>query len=170
MILPMKARDKTPSPTSGQQDRGKAIASGSKKRNTRSHSRGLPSKKVLRLGETSRTLATARPRQTRILLSNRESSPIEADEEDTKREDAPQQASFRVPTLAVIVPSSPEHVHSDEQRLDLFLSQAKQVYLSGGKVPLNGGTSSKDVAAGPEVGAAKDYIAPRLPFGGQAKD
>ncbi|MED6151867.1 hypothetical protein PIB30_086497 [Stylosanthes scabra] len=157
MILPTKTRDKTPSPTSGQQDRGKAIASGSKKRNTRSHSRGLPLKKVLRLGETSRTPATARvlrPRQTRTHFSNRESSPIEADEEDTEGEDAPRQASFRTPTLAVTAPSSPEHVHSDEQSLDLFLSQAEQVYTSGGKVSLNGGTSSKDVAAEPEVGNA----------------
>ncbi|MED6137054.1 hypothetical protein PIB30_061358 [Stylosanthes scabra] len=157
MILPTKTRDKTSSPTSGrQQDRGKAIASGSKKRNTRSHSRGLPSKKVLRLGETSRTPATARvlrPRQARTPFSNKESSPIEADEEDTEGEDVLPQTLFRTPTLAVAAPSSPEHAHFEprEQSLDLFLSQDKQVYSSGGKVPLSRGTGSKDTASEPEV-------------------
>ncbi|MED6212445.1 hypothetical protein PIB30_083428 [Stylosanthes scabra] len=39
-------------------------------------------------------------------------------------------------------------------RVWIFSSQAKQVYSSGGKVPLNRGTSSKDAAAEPEVGNA----------------
>ncbi|MED6138616.1 hypothetical protein PIB30_075954 [Stylosanthes scabra] len=166
MILPTKTRDKTPSPTSGrQQDRGKAIALGSKKRNTRSHSRGPPFEKSFK---TWRNLTHScncscsegngrlnhNPRQARTPFSNRESSPIEADEEDTEGEEAPRQALFRTPTLVVTAPSSPEHAHSDEQSLDLFLSQAKQVYSSGGKVPLNRGTGSKEVAAEPEVGDA----------------
>ncbi|MED6149718.1 hypothetical protein PIB30_065262 [Stylosanthes scabra] len=117
MTVPTKTKDKTPSPTSDrQQDRGKAIASGSRKRNTRSHSRGLPSKKALRIGESSRTPATARvlrPRQARTPFSNKESSPIEADEEDTEGEDVPPQTLFTTPTLAVAAPSSSEHTRSE---------------------------------------------------------
>ncbi|MED6214439.1 hypothetical protein PIB30_103149 [Stylosanthes scabra] len=45
--------DKAPSPTPDQQQiRGKAIASGSRKRSIRGHSRGLSLNKALRIGET----------------------------------------------------------------------------------------------------------------------
>ncbi|MED6116427.1 hypothetical protein PIB30_100281 [Stylosanthes scabra] len=158
--------DKTPSLTPDrQQDRGKAIVSGLRKRNTRSYSRGLPSNKALRIGETSRTPATTRvlrPRQPRTPFSNKESSPIDADEEDTEGEEVPPQAMFTTPTLAVAAPSPPEHAHSEprEQSLDLLFSQAKQVYSSGGKVPLSrGAEAAGDV---PPIPATLSKIAAKI--------
>ncbi|MED6200571.1 hypothetical protein PIB30_086482 [Stylosanthes scabra] len=72
------------------------------------------------------------PRQAKTPFSNKESSPIDADEEDAEREETPPQALFTTPTLGA------------EQSLDLLLSQAKQVYSLGGKVPLSGGAGPKE--------------------------
>ncbi|MED6163968.1 hypothetical protein PIB30_085102, partial [Stylosanthes scabra] len=154
---------KTPSPTPSdferQKTRGKAVASELRKRNTRGHSRGLSSNKALKIGESSHTPATTRVlrfRQIRTTFVNRESSPIDADEEIEADQETPTQALL---THAALEPTPPHesvvsqtHPESQDQDLDLLISQAKQVYSSGGKVPLGGGTSSKEAA---ELGAAK---------------
>ncbi|MED6172550.1 hypothetical protein PIB30_051067 [Stylosanthes scabra] len=109
MKLPTKTKDKTPYPTLDQQQtRGKATASGSRKRSIRGHSRGLPSSKALRIGETLHTPATTRvlrPRQARTPFSNKESSPIDADEEDKEGEEVPLQALFTTPAFETEAPS-----------------------------------------------------------------
>ncbi|MED6222332.1 hypothetical protein PIB30_063303 [Stylosanthes scabra] len=58
------------------------------------------------------------------------------------------------PSSEAAATSPPEHAHSEprEQSLDLLLSQAKQVYSSGGKVPLSGGVGSKETAEPEAVG------------------
>ncbi|MED6226267.1 hypothetical protein PIB30_101907 [Stylosanthes scabra] len=152
MKLPLaKTKDKTPSPTPSdfdrQQTRGKVIALESRKRSTRGHSRGLSPNKALRIGGTSQTPATTRVlRMVRTPFSNRESSPIDTDEENEEGQEVPLQAPLTSPALEA--PSPTEHAHSkpQEQDLNLLLSQAKQVYSSGGKVPLGGGISSKETA------------------------
>ncbi|MED6136261.1 hypothetical protein PIB30_054446 [Stylosanthes scabra] len=120
MKLPTKTKDKTPSLTPDrQQGRGKAIASRSRKRSIRGYSRGLPLNKALRIGETSHT-----PAITRVL-----------------------RALFTTPALEAEAPLPTERAcfEPQEQSLDLFLAQAKQVYSSGGKVPLGGGVGLKEI-------------------------
>ncbi|MED6148280.1 hypothetical protein PIB30_051626 [Stylosanthes scabra] len=174
MKLPTKTKDKTPSPTPDrQQIRGKAIASGTRKRSIRGHSRGLSSSKALKIGETSLTPATTRvlrPRQVRTPFSNRESSPIDADEENEEGQEIPSEALLTPPTFEAEAPSPTEHAHFEpqEQSLNLLLSQAKQVYSSGGKVPLGGGVDSKETAEPeavrgvPPVPATLSKIAARI--------
>ncbi|MED6127393.1 hypothetical protein PIB30_087728 [Stylosanthes scabra] len=87
---------------------------------------------------------------------NRKSSPIDADEENEEDQEASTQALITHVALEPTPPHESAVAHtypeSQDQDLDLLLSQAKQVYSSGGKVPLGGGTSSKEVV---EPGAAK---------------
>ncbi|MED6214146.1 hypothetical protein PIB30_100120, partial [Stylosanthes scabra] len=136
---------KTPSPTPDrQQIRGKAITLGSRKRSIRGHFRGLSSNKALRIGETSLTPATTQVLRVR--------------------------GSVDTPAFEAEAPSPIERPRFEpqEQNLNLLLSQAKQVYSSGGKVPLGGGVGSKEtvqpeaVRGVPPVPATLSKIAARI--------
>ncbi|MED6112171.1 hypothetical protein PIB30_059277 [Stylosanthes scabra] len=101
---------------------------------------------------------------------SREFSPINADEENEEGQESPPQVLLTTPAFEAKAPSPTERACSEpqEQSLNLLLSQAKQVYSSGGKVPLFGGVGSKETAKPeavrgiPPVPATLSKIAARI--------
>ncbi|MED6188798.1 hypothetical protein PIB30_089314 [Stylosanthes scabra] len=148
MILPSeKTKDQAPSSIPSdlerQRTQGKVVASDLRKRNTQDSSKGLFMNKS---------------RQVKTTFVNRESSPVDVDEEDR----AGRETSNQALSMHATHESTPPHVpvvaqmcpKSKDQDFDLgnLLSQAKQVYSSGGKTPLREGTRLKKVV---ELEAAK---------------
>ncbi|MED6128840.1 hypothetical protein PIB30_101900, partial [Stylosanthes scabra] len=95
-------------------------------------------------------------RQIRTTFVNRESSPIDANEESEEEQGVPTKALLTPPTLEAIPPHESAAAHTrpepQDQDLNLLLSRDKQAYPSGGKVPLGGSTSSKEAV---EPGAVR---------------